>query len=105
MVRKGAKIIAETRALLAEGLGAPALVTPWGGIVSRTVAGVRPKAIEAALGAQGIAVRAGLHCAPWAHRWLGTLGSGGAVRVSVGWYNKRAEVEKLSSLLEEAIRG
>ncbi len=29
-------------------------------------------------------VRSGLHCAPWAHRWLGTLAEGGAVRVSGG---------------------
>ena len=32
----------------------------------------------------GIAVRAGLHCAPWAHRTLGTLETG-AVRFSVGY--------------------
>ena len=84
---------------------APPPGTPWCGIVSFTVEGTRPQAIEAALGAQGIAVRAGLHCAPWAHRWLGTLESGGTVRVSVGWFSKRAEVEKLSHHLGEAIRG
>jgi len=32
----------------------------------------------------GVAVRSGLHCAPWAHRSLGTLGTG-AVRLSVGY--------------------
>lgn len=32
----------------------------------------------------GIAVRSGLHCAPWAHRSLGTLGTG-ALRLSVGF--------------------
>lgn len=35
------------------------------------------------LAAQGISVRAGLHCAPAAHRALGTLESGG-VRISLG---------------------
>ncbi len=40
--------------------------------------------LPAALGARGIAVRAGLHCAPWAHCRLGTLEGGGVVRVSVG---------------------
>ena len=55
---------------------------PWCGIVSFTVEGVRPQAIETALGAKGIAVRAGLHCAPWAHRWLGTLKDGGSLRIS-----------------------
>jgi len=32
----------------------------------------------------GVAVRSGLHCAPWAHLSLGTLGSG-ALRLSVGY--------------------
>jgi len=59
----------------------------WCGIVAFTVEGMRPQAIEAALGAKGIAVRAGLHCAPWIHRWLETLGGGGAVRVSAGQLN------------------
>ncbi|MFW6193477.1 MAG: aminotransferase class V-fold PLP-dependent enzyme [Gemmatimonadota bacterium] len=35
-----------------------------------------------------VAVRAGLHCAPWAHRWLGTLERQpqGAIRASPGWF-------------------
>jgi len=72
----------------------------WCGIVSFTVEGVRPQAIEAALGAKGIAVRAGLHCAPWAHRWLGTLESGGTVRVSAGWFNRAEDVAALMASLE-----
>lgn len=67
----------------------------WCGIVSFTVQGVRPQALEAALGAKGIAVRAGLHCAPWAHRWLGTRETGGTLRVSVGWFNELADLEAL----------
>jgi len=43
---------------------APSKKEPWCGILSFTIEGVRPQAIEAALGAKGIAVRAGLHCAP-----------------------------------------
>src|SRR5260370_28461361 len=46
----------------------------------RSVDDMKPQAIEAALGAEGIAVRAGLHCAPWAHKWLGTMENGGTVR-------------------------
>ncbi|RME80926.1 MAG: aminotransferase class V-fold PLP-dependent enzyme, partial [Caldilineae bacterium] len=71
--------------------------TPWCGIVSFTIEGVRSQAIEAALGAQGIAVRAGLHCAPWTHRWLGTLERGGTVRVSVGWFNKQEHIRVLKT--------
>ena len=39
----------------------------------------------------GIAVRAGLHCAPRAHAALGTTGQG-AVRFSFGWFTTEAEV-------------
>lgn len=70
---------------------------PWVGIASFTVEGVRPQAIEAALGARGIVVRAGLHCAPWAHRWIGTMESGGAVRVSVSLFSSK---ENITALLE-----
>ncbi|MDQ7029054.1 MAG: aminotransferase class V-fold PLP-dependent enzyme [Ardenticatenia bacterium] len=82
-----------------DGRGAAPPRPRWCGIVSFTVEGIRPQAIEAALGARGIAVRAGLHCAPWAHRWLGTLEKGGTVRVSVGWFNQAAEVETLLGYL------
>ncbi len=72
---------------------APVEILPWSGILSFTVEGLSPQTIEAALGAKGIAVRAGLHCAPWAHRWLGTLENGGTVRVSLGYFNTIVEVD------------
>lgn len=42
----------------------------------------------------GIAVRAGLHCAPWAHRWLGTLDRDppGAIRASPGFFTADEDV-------------
>ena len=56
-----------------------------------------------ALGRQGFALRAGLHCAPGIHQWLGTLHSG-ACRASVGIYNTEEEADvfcnAVSSLLE-----
>ena len=67
----------------------------WCGIVSFAVESVRPQAIEAALGAKRIAIRAGLHCAPWTHRWMGTMEGGGAVRVSVGWFTDESEMTTL----------
>lgn len=60
-------------------------------IVSFTVDGVSPQAVEAALGAQRIAVRAGLHCAPLSHEFTKTLGVGGTVRVSIGYFNSNIE--------------
>jgi cysteine desulfurase family protein len=40
----------------------------------------------------GVAVRSGLHCAPWAHRSLGTLESG-ALRLSVGYGLTEADID------------
>ncbi len=51
----------------------------------------------------GIAARAGLHCAPWAHETVGTL-EGGALRVSVGWRTKKGEIERFFSALETILQ-
>jgi selenocysteine lyase/cysteine desulfurase len=40
----------------------------------------------------GIAVRSGLHCAPWAHRSLGTLETG-ALRLSIGYGLTQEDVD------------
>lgn len=53
------------------------------------------------LNENGIAVRGGLHCAPTAHKTLGTLESG-AVRVSFSAFNNANEVEKLIKLMATA---
>ena len=41
----------------------------------------------------GVLVRAGLHCAPEAHRVMGTIDTG-AVRFSLGWSSTAADVER-----------
>ncbi len=46
----------------------------------------------------GIAVRSGLHCAPWAHKTLGTLESG-AVRVGIGYGTTDEHIEALLGAL------
>ena len=48
----------------------------------------------------GIAVRAGLHCAPLIHRRLGTFPEG-TVRISFGAFNTANDVDKLVSSLRE----
>ena len=55
-----------------------------------------------ALSRRGIAVRGGLHCAPEAHRFLGTLDRG-AVRASVGHANTFEEVERFLRAVREII--
>ncbi len=48
-----------------------------------------------------IAVRPGLHCAPYIHRAIGTFQYDGAVRVSPGAFNTPAEVDRLADALAE----
>lgn len=50
----------------------------------------------------GIATRAGLHCAPWAHETVGTLGCG-AIRFGVGWGNTGEHVELTLRALREIV--
>ncbi|MBQ9492529.1 MAG: aminotransferase class V-fold PLP-dependent enzyme [Oscillibacter sp.] len=56
-----------------------------------------------ALGARGIAVRAGLHCAPLAHRTAGTLRTG-TVRVSFSAFNTAEEVRRFLTAFKEILR-
>jgi selenocysteine lyase/cysteine desulfurase len=49
-----------------------------------------------------IAVRAGLHCAPLAHRTLGTL-PGGTVRLSPGWFTTSEEIAFFSDAVVQCI--
>jgi cysteine desulfurase/selenocysteine lyase len=70
------------------------------GVLSLTLAGYSPHDAAGVLDASfGIAVRAGLHCAPWCHRWLGTTETGGTVRVSVGPTTTPDEIDALLKAL------
>lgn len=51
-----------------------------------------------------IAVRGGLHCAPEAHRTLGTFPEG-TVRASFGWFNTEADAERLADAVGEIVAG
>jgi cysteine desulfurase family protein len=63
------------------------------GTVSFNVAGATPSEVGEILDDSfGIMARTGLHCAPAAHRTLGTFPTG-TVRFSFGWFNTPAEVE------------
>lgn len=67
--------------------------------VSLTLAGWEPQDLAAALeGSFGIAVRAGLHCAPLAHRTLGTFPVG-TVRVSAGALNGLDDIDRVVDAL------
>lgn len=56
-----------------------------------------------ALGRRGIAVRAGLHCAPTAHQSAGTLETG-TIRLSVSDFNTPAEVVRTIQTVTQLLR-
>lgn len=74
------------------------------GVVTFNVDGYSPQEVSAYLDSEwGIAVRAGLHCAPAAHRAMGTLDTGGAVRASPGPFSTEAEMGKLIEAIEKLL--
>ena len=70
------------------------------GVLSFNIGGMDCETAAAALGERDIAVRAGLHCAPLAHRSAGTFETG-TVRASFSAFNTPAEVDRL---IQEAAR-
>ncbi len=71
------------------------------GLVSLTVEGLSPSEVGAVLDESfEIAVRPGLHCAPYIHRELGTFPDG-SVRVSPGAFNTADDVDRLVDALKQ----
>ena len=68
------------------------------GVLSFTVKGIDCEEIGIKAGESGIALRAGLHCAPLAHQTAGTLDSG-TVRASVSAFNTEREIRQALSVL------
>lgn len=69
-------------------------------VVSFTVDGFDPATIGYRLDVDyGISVRVGLHCAPLAHRTIGTFPEG-TVRVSPGLLNTKADIDKFIEAME-----
>lgn len=64
------------------------------GVLSVGVPGYDPQTVATILDQNfGIEARAGLHCAPGAHRALGTFEDGGTIRLSVGPFTTLAEID------------
>ena len=119
-LREGIRYVAEHRAAIQANESALAVwlktrlaaidgVTVYGepqmpcGLFSFNADGWDSETLAAALAAQNIAVRAGLHCAPLAHRSVGTEAQG-TVRVSFGWASRQAEAERFAQVLEKILR-
>ena len=74
------------------------------GVLSFQVDGLDCEEVAERLGARGIAVRAGLHCAPLAHQSAGTIGDG-TVRVSFSAFNTIREVDLLARAVAQITQG
>jgi selenocysteine lyase/cysteine desulfurase len=70
------------------------------GAVSLVVDGIDPSAVAASLDQSfQIAVRPGLHCAPYIHRELGTFPEG-TVRISPGPFNTADDIDRTAEALQ-----
>ena len=85
-------------------LHCPADAALRGAVLSFTVAGTDSSALAFELDQRfDIAVRAGLHCAPRAHRTLGTFPDG-TVRMSPGWFTTREDIAIFSDAVITCVK-
>ena len=71
-------------------------------VVSITHRSYRPEELAEILdGDFDIAVRSGYHCAPFVHELIGTKEGNGTVRISLGFFNDKSDVDALISALDE----
>ena len=98
--------------MLLEGLSELDNVTVYGpkdvermvGVVSAVVKGVDPARVSALLDQEyGIATRPGLHCAPLAHKSIGTFETG-TVRFSVGFFNTEEDIEETVRAMKHIVK-
>lgn len=69
-------------------------------VLSFTVSGIDSEEVAHVLSKRGIAVRSGLHCAPLAHRFMGTS-EGGTVRVAPSYFTTETDINILVNSLRK----
>jgi cysteine desulfurase family protein len=76
------------------------------GVFSVRIEGLEPAELSALLESRyGILSRSGLHCAPLAHRTIGTFDRGGTTRLSVGPFITAQDVDVLADALAQIAGG
>jgi selenocysteine lyase/cysteine desulfurase len=75
------------------------------GVLSVRVDGLPPVELSALLEERyGILTRSGLHCAPLAHRAIGTYEDGGTTRLSLGPFLEKGDMDAAAAALTELTR-
>lgn len=97
MAAEGMRHIPGVRVFAGDGLHAQA------GVVSFVPEHRDVETVGSGLASMGIAVRAGAHCAPFAHRTAGTFKTG-TVRVSLSDFNTKTEIYRFLSVLSGLLR-
>ena len=69
------------------------------GIVSCLIDGISSDSAGNIFDRQGVSVRTGLHCAPLAHRFMGTYPAG-TIRFSVNYFTSEEDFEQLIEALD-----
>lgn len=102
-------VLARERRLLAtaakglSALGAETFTGPeQAGVLSFRLPGRDSEGAAAAFAARGVALRAGLHCAPLAHKTAGTL-PGGTVRLSLSTLTTQDEIKSFLSIAKHVL--
>ena len=73
-------------------------------VLSLSVEGRDLGELALALDRRDLCTRVGLHCAPSAHRSLGTLAAGGTLRFSPGFFTTSGEIRGTLEAMEEILR-
>ncbi|HWQ09115.1 MAG TPA: aminotransferase class V-fold PLP-dependent enzyme, partial [Holophaga sp.] len=81
----------------------PAVGEPRVPVVSVSIEGQDLGEVALALDRCGIATRVGLHCAPAAHRSIGTFAAGGTLRFSPGCFTTDDEIDAAVQAMEEIL--
>lgn len=75
----------------------------YGPLLCFNIDGKAPEETAALLDSRGICARAGMHCAPGAHKYTAPDGSG-AVRISFSVFNTEEEAEYFCDVIKDVIR-
>jgi cysteine desulfurase family protein len=73
------------------------------GVISVRIEGLDCEMAAQRLSEAGICVRSGLHCAPTAHRTVGTIDTG-TIRFSISPFNTEHEINRASMIFREIVR-